>query len=102
MFGKTAGKFDLSKFQDGYEVAVKELVEAKIKHLPVPVDEVPQKAAPSNVINLMDALRKSIGSEAAPAKSAKKPPMSEKEAAPRKGIGLIKSPAKTTAKRKTA
>jgi DNA end-binding protein Ku len=100
LIAKKSAKFDLGKFQDGYEVAVKELVEAKIKHLPVPVDEVPQKTAPSNVINLMDALRKSIGSEA-PAKSAKKPPVSEKEA-PRKGIGLIKSPAKTPAKRKTA
>jgi DNA end-binding protein Ku len=100
LIAKKSSKFDPGKFQDGYEVAVKELVEAKIKHMPVPVDETPQRAAPSNVINLMDALRKSIGSEA-PAKQAKKPPVSEKEA-PRKGMGLIKAAAKTSAKRKTA
>jgi DNA end-binding protein Ku len=97
---KKSAKFDLSKFVDGYETAVKELVEAKIKHLPIPVDEAPQRAQPSNVINLMDALRKSIGSEATPAKNGKKPPVSEKEAA-HKGIAMVKT-SKSASKRKTA
>ena len=100
LIAKKSTKFDLSKFEDGYEVAVRELVEAKIKHLPIPVDEAP-KPRPSNVVNLMDALRKSIGTEAPGPRSAKKPPQSEKEA-PAKGIGLIKTPAKTTARRKSA
>jgi DNA end-binding protein Ku len=100
LIAKKSAKFDLSKFEDGYEVAVRELVEAKIKHLPIPVDEVP-KPRPSNVVNLMDALRKSIGTETPAPKSGKKPPQSEIDA-PAKGIGLIKSPAKTTARRKSA
>ena len=41
LIAKRSSKFDLSKFEDGYELAVKELVNAKIKHLPVPKDEVP-------------------------------------------------------------
>jgi non-homologous end joining protein Ku len=50
----------LRKFEDGYEVAVKELVDAKINHLPVPKDEAP-RATSGKVVNLMDALRKSLG-----------------------------------------
>jgi DNA end-binding protein Ku len=98
---KTA-RFDLGKFEDGYETAVRELVEAKMKHLPVPVDEAP-KPQPGKIVNLMDALRKSIGSEAAPARSVagKKPPASVNEV-PTKKIGLVKAPPKSTAKRKTA
>src|SRR6201996_2639829 len=55
---RKAGAFDPSKFVDGYEIAVKELVHAKLKHAPIPKDEAP-KAAKGKVINLMDALRKS-------------------------------------------
>jgi DNA end-binding protein Ku len=89
LIAKRAGKFDLSKFEDGYEIAVKELVDAKINHLPVPKDET-RKASSGKVINLMDALRKSLGASTSSSKSAKKPVASEKTAAPRKGIGLVK------------
>lgn len=57
---KTA-KFDASKFVDGYEVALKELVDAKVNNQPVPQDE-PVAAPRGKVVNLMDALRKSVGS----------------------------------------
>jgi DNA end-binding protein Ku len=104
LIAKKTAKFDPSKFEDGYETAVRELVEAKVKNLPIPQDE-PVKAQPAKVINLMDALRKSIGSEAAPATARKapdkKPPVSEKEPAA-KGIGLVKEQAKSAPKRKTA
>src|ERR1700733_301570 len=100
LISRRSGKFDLSKFEDGYEIAVKELVDAKVNHLPVPKDEVP-KASPGKVINLMDALRKSIGASTSPAKSTKKPVASEKTAAPRKGIGLVK-PAKGGTKKRSA
>ena len=104
LIAKKTAKFDPGKFEDGYEVAVRELVEAKIKNLPIPQEE-PVKPQPAKVINLMDALRKSIGAEGAPAPAGKtagkKPPVSEKEPAA-KSIGLVKSAAKATPKRKTA
>lgn len=54
------GKFDPSKFDDRYETALMELIKAKrAGKKPVTVSE----PKPSNVINLMDALRKSAQSE---------------------------------------
>jgi DNA end-binding protein Ku len=102
LIAKKTAKFDPGKFEDGYETAVRELVEAKVKNLPIPQDE-PVRAQPAKVINLMDALRKSIGAEAEPAaaRGARKPPASEKEPAA-KGIGLVKTPARSASRRKTA
>jgi len=94
---RMSSKFDLSKFEDGYEVAVKALVDAKVNNLPTPVDEAPHQQQ-AKVVNLMDALRKSIGQDAV---LGKKPPKSEKEA-PGKKIGLVKTQPKTAAKRKSA
>jgi DNA end-binding protein Ku len=101
LIAKRSSKLDISKFEDGYEVAVKELVDAKLKHLPIPKDEGAQPSR-GNVVNLMDALRKSIGSdEVKVGKTTKKPVVS---AGPehKKGIGLVKAPTKTASKRKTA
>jgi DNA end-binding protein Ku len=85
---RKAGKFDPSKFIDGYEVAVKELVDAKLKHAPIPQDEAPAPAR-GKVINLMDALRKSVstGDKATTEAPAKKP-------AAKSGPTLVKSQAK--------
>ena len=98
LIAKRSAKFDISKFQDGYEVAVKELVEAKLKHLPIPKEEAPV-SRPSNVVNLMDALRKSVGDTAG---SAKKPPVSAKEPTAKRGMGIVKAAAKSAPKRKSA
>jgi len=70
---RKTGHFDPEKFVDGYEDALKELVDAKLKHAPIPKDETP-KPAKGKVINLMDALRKSVSGDKAPAaeKSEKK------------------------------
>ena len=97
LISQMSAKLDIDKFEDGYEVAVKALVEAKIKHMALPIEEAPRQR-PSNVIDLMDALRKSLGADT---RSAKKPPKSEKEA-PGKGIGLVKGQAKSGTKRKSA
>lgn len=68
---KTAA-FDPGRFTDEYEDALRAMVEAKIKHAPLP------KSAPASkstkVVNLMDALRKSVkrATEHAPKRPAKK------------------------------
>ena len=56
------GKFDPAKFEDRYETALKELVKAKHagKKTPVASD-----SRPSNVVNLMDALRRSAKADRA-------------------------------------
>jgi DNA end-binding protein Ku len=99
LIARMSSKLDISKFEDGYETAVKALVEAKVNNMPVPIDQAPQQR-PNNVVNLMDALRKSIGADKGSAGSEKKPPKSVKEA-PAKGIGIVKTPAKQ-ARRKSA
>ena len=50
-------KFDPSKFEDRYEHALKELIAAKQAGKKPPSAPSPQ---PTNVINLMDALRRSV------------------------------------------
>lgn len=57
---KTA-KFNPEKFKDQYEAALRELVDAKLEHKPIPHDEGPAKPR-GKVINLMDALRSSLKS----------------------------------------
>src|SRR4051812_34339976 len=54
------GKFDPSKFEDRYEDALKELIAAKRAGKKLPEAPAPP---PSNVINLMDALRRSVQAE---------------------------------------
>jgi DNA end-binding protein Ku len=96
---RRSGKFDASKYVDGYEVAVKELVEAKLKHLPIPQEEAPAPAR-GKVVNLMDALRKSMtggadqaGTAAEPAapKKVAKAASGEKKAEKKHGLSLIKN-----------
>ena len=82
--------FEVSKFKDHYEEALRELVEAKMKNLPAPEPEVEKK--PSKVVDLMEALRKSLA-QAAPA--------AQEAAAPRsagtKASGSREKPAATGA-----
>ena len=56
------GHFDPSKFKDQYEAALKKLVKRKAAGHTIEPREEAEK--PSNVINLMDALRDSLGSKA--------------------------------------
>jgi len=56
---KKAGEFHPEKFKDTYTTALKELIDAKLeKRAPKEIEETPPA---SNVINLMDALRRSVG-----------------------------------------
>jgi DNA end-binding protein Ku len=97
---RKAAKFDPSKFKDQYEAAVRELVEAKVKHAPLPKEE-PQAPRKGQVINLMDALRKSVGGGAEATATSKKKPSASEKAASKKGISLVKA-AKSASKRKSA
>ncbi len=53
-----ATNFDPEKFKDEYENALRKLVQRKAKGHPIEAPAAPER--PSNVINLMDALRQSI------------------------------------------
>src|SRR6201994_1739728 len=65
------GPFDPSQFVDRYEEALKQLIEDKKKgHKPAKVDE-PED---TNVVDLMAALRASLGAKGKAAKPAKKAP----------------------------
>jgi DNA end-binding protein Ku len=94
---RKAAKFAPEKFKDGYEAALRELIEAKVKNKPIPREAPAQKSA--KVINLMDALRKSVRGDAA---VAKKTPAKSTAAAARKGITLVKSSAAKAGRRKSA
>ena len=61
------GKFDFSKYRDHYREKVKQAIEAKIKgeEIQVPEEE------PHEVINLMDALKKSVARAGGEAKSSR-------------------------------
>jgi non-homologous end joining protein Ku len=52
-----AGRFDPEKFEDQYEDALKELLKRKQEGEPI---ERPERPKQTNVINLMDTLRRSI------------------------------------------
>lgn len=84
------GDFNPKEFRDEYEEAVVEMLKKKQAGAPVPKDR--PASAPSNVIDLMQALRRSIGQTE---KAAPKKAEAAKETAK-------KAPAKKAGKRKTA
>lgn len=78
LIDKKVGKFDPSKFEDRYENALIEMINAKKsgKKLPKPA------AAPKeNVVNLADILRKSLAKEGIKADKAKKPAAARRKSA---------------------
>jgi len=103
------GKFQPEKFADEYEDALKELLRKKQKGEKI---EQPKEHGPSNVINLMDALRKSLKAEngrpsARPARKGRKQIEGQREMLlpipGKKGREVpIKRAARTTARRKSA
>jgi DNA end-binding protein Ku len=78
-----SGHFDPDKFEDHYEKALQELLERKQKGLPIAAR---QKDAPSNVVNLMDALRASISGGKSSAKAVATKP-AKKASKPRRKAG---------------
>ncbi len=83
------GPFQPEDFKDDYEAALRSLVEAKEKEMPLPLEEETPRTA--KVVGLMDALRQSLREARAPQSARKKPPRSEKTpAAAKKGPVLVK------------
>jgi DNA end-binding protein Ku len=73
-----AGHFEPKKFEDHYEAALQELLKKKRKGQPITASK---KAAPTNVFNLMDALKASIkGGSRTPAAEVAKPAKAAKKA----------------------
>jgi DNA end-binding protein Ku len=56
---RKSASFEPDKFADNYEAALRELIDAKLKHVAIPADK-PHESR-GKVINLMDALRRSVG-----------------------------------------
>ena len=57
---RRSGHFDPATFRDRYQEALRELIEAKMKGLPVKPKEI---AAPAPVLDLMSALKRSLAQE---------------------------------------
>jgi DNA end-binding protein Ku len=57
---RKTGAFDPTTFRDRYQDALRELIEAKIKGLPI---KARPATAPGSVVNLMDALKRSLAQE---------------------------------------
>jgi DNA end-binding protein Ku len=73
-----AGQFDPEKFEDHYETALVDLINLKRAGKPITPKERPRG---ENVVDLMDALRKSVGGAAAETKAPKKSAEKPKKAA---------------------
>jgi DNA end-binding protein Ku len=94
-----AAEFDPSEFKDHYEEALVELIRKKQAKIPIAPRE--QPAAPRNVINLMDALRRSIKAEQAapaPSKGRKRIEGQKEMLLPIAGKGAGKESARESAK----
>jgi DNA end-binding protein Ku len=64
-----SGRFKPDKFEDQYETALIDLINQKRAGKPITPKERPRG---ENVVDLMEALRRSVGKEAAPARAMKK------------------------------
>src|SRR6185503_11885933 len=67
VIGTFAGELDFDSYRDDYQVGLREIIDAKIEGREVIVPEV---EAPPKVVNLMDALRKSLDTISATARAA--------------------------------
>jgi DNA end-binding protein Ku len=98
-----SGRFEPDKFEDHYETALIDLINKKRAGKPITPKE---KPAACNVVDLMEALRKSVGGAAAEAKAPKKGARKPRKAAAGQKEMLMpiagKKPAKEAAAKKPA
>jgi DNA end-binding protein Ku len=74
-----SGNFEPEKFEDHYETALVDLINQKRAGKPITPKERPRG---ENVVDLMEALRQSVGSGAAETTASKKPARKQRKAAP--------------------
>jgi len=96
------GAFDPSQFTDRYEEALRALIKEKEKGHTVKTPEAPKEA---EVIDLMEALKRSLGQPGGRRKSAEPPPGAKKVTTlkqPAKKVAEVKAPAKKAPAKKRA
>jgi DNA end-binding protein Ku len=75
LIGRKASAFDATKYQDHYGTALKALIQDKLKGRRIVAHAEESRPKGANVVDLMDALRKSVsGGKKAPAKATKRRP----------------------------
>jgi len=95
LIGRKTQKFEPGRFHDHYTEALRALIDAKARHQPVEVDEGDDDGNRGNVIDLVEALRRSVrDNEAANAAPKPKPAAQPKTVAKT----VSKTAAKTAAK----
>src|SRR6476661_3149320 len=96
-----AGRFEPAKFEDQYETALVDLINQKRAGKPITPKDRPRG---ENVVDLMEALRRSVGGVPAESKAAGKPAKKSKKASVGQKEMLLpiagKKPAKETAAKK--
>jgi DNA end-binding protein Ku len=98
-----AGRFEPARFEDQYETALVDLINQKRAGKPITPKDRPRG---ENVVDLMEALRRSVGGVPAESKAAGKPAKKSKKASAGQKEMLMpiagKKPAKETAAKKPA
>lgn len=98
LIAKRAGKFEPERVKDTYTLALRELIAAKLeKRPPKEIEEAPTA---SNVIDLMDALRRSVGKDGGRPTSGRKVDDAHRKAPAKKRAA--KSSRRKNARRKAA
>jgi DNA end-binding protein Ku len=96
-----SGSFEPDRFEDQYETALVDLINQKRAGKPITAKQRPRG---ENVVDLMDALRKSVGGAAAAPPASKKPTKKSKKVEPGQKEMLMpvagKKPAKEAAAKK--
>jgi DNA end-binding protein Ku len=102
LIGRQTGEYDPADMEDRYETRLRELIEAKIRGegLEPEPEEEPQ---PSNVVDLMSALKKSLAESGSPAPARRSAPKAASPAKPAaKPAARSAPPAKAPPRRKRA
>lgn len=83
LIDKKTGRFDPHEFKDHQQEVLRQLIEAKLQSRPAPSED--EKRAPAKVVNLMDALRRSVeeADSKAGGDTGSKKPAAAKSASPR-------------------